>query len=68
MFWQILLFDQQQQQQTLIVIAKLMDTKLDYIDQSKQQFKCLCQFDGGWIFDWNPKTCYDRYCISPIKH
>ena len=25
-------------------------------DESKQQSKCLCQFDGGWIFVWNPKN------------
>ena len=40
-------------------------------DQSKQQSKskCICKFDGGWIFDWNPKTCYDRYwTLIACKH
>ena len=67
MFWQILLFGQQQQ--TLIVIAfKLMDTKLDYIDQSKQQSQCLCRFDGGWIFSGIPKHVLTGIVIQSIKH
>ena len=39
----------------IVIAFKLMDTKLDYIDQSKQQSQCLCRFDGGWIFSAIPK-------------
>ena len=46
-----------------------MDAKFDLIIQSKQQSKYLSQFDDGWIFDWNPKTCYDRYwTLIACKH
>ena len=68
MFWQILLFDQQQQQTLIVIAFKLMDTKLDYIDQSKQQSQCLCWFDGGWIFSGIPKHVFTGIVIQSIKH
>ena len=45
-----------------------MDTKLDYIDQSKQQSQCLCRLDVGWIFSGILKHVLTGIVIQSIKH